>query len=669
MRDFILCQRDTPVVRYPLMFRAPIALRLASGRAGVWSRLLASGLVCAMAPLARAACINSPDPAIHAMQSLADKDGNAALARADAALRDADVDASTATRRAWLQAVRAQAFSALELDPDARDAATEGLKLAPDNREPVNLALRMMLAENVYDAAGIGQQSRAIEAARAAQVPGSLADACLLTTLGMLQFRQDRADLAISSLTQAYRFHDTAERAEQRIIAASALASVMRELGDYQQALALNSEVIQWNASHGQQLQLSVARYLRGVILIDMHDYPAAVLAFMNARALSVAIGDEQGVAYADMRICESQLELGDIEAAKPRCENAYRIFSGERSVDTIKQSLALLARIDLAENHAGAALLKLDSILANDAADMPPRQVAPLFKSRAQANAALRNYRAAYADLDEYTKRYTAQTEARRLRQADALRARFETDREIERNAGLHRELAQSRDRQQELKRWTFAAIGACTLVIGLLTTMLLFARKHRRQLAAFANQDSLTGLPNRRRTAERATEALARAQENGTALTAALIDLDHFKLINDRCGHAGGDRVLREFARVAREDLRDSDTLGRWGGEEFLLVMPNTTLDVGLSVVERLRARALTITLPGPSKPDLRVSLSAGLATNEADVKTLDGLVARADAALYRAKHEGRNLVRIDEESFDSASTGVRKTLSIRT
>jgi diguanylate cyclase (GGDEF)-like protein len=365
------------------------------------------------------------------------------------------------------------------------------------------------------------------------------------------------------------------------------------------------------------------------------------------------------------MRICQAQLELGDVDGAKPRCENAYSIFSKARSVDTIKQSLALLARIDLAEGRAAAALAKLDRVLANDAEDMPPRQVAPLFKSRAEANAALGHHRAAYADLDEYMKRYTAQNEARRLRQASALRARFETDREIERNAALHRELARTKEKQQELQRWTFTAIGACALVIGLLTTMLIFARRHRRQFALLANQDALTGLPNRRRTAEFAAEALARAEDSGTALTAALIDLDHFKLINDRCGHAGGDQVLREFARIAREDLRETDTFGRWGGEEFLLVMPNTTLDVALAVVERLRAKALTITLPGPATSDLRVSLSAGLATSEADAKTLDGLVARADAALYRAKNEGRNLVRIDEDSVDSASTGVRRVL----
>lgn len=644
------------------MLRIPFAHKLASGRAGAASRLLGLVVAWGICAFANATCFIGPDPSIRAMQSLAASDGNAALKRADAALADANIIHSSPERIAWLEAVRAEAFSALELDPDARDAASAGLKLVPDNTKDVHLALMTIRAENVYDAAGIEQALSDIQNARARQVSGSIADSCLLHTIGMLQFRQDRADLAISTLTQAYRFNDTKERQEQRILVASTLASVMRELGDYKQALTLNSEVVEWNAAHDQKLQLSVSRYLRGVILIDMHEFDAAVLAFKNARELSEMIGDEQGIAYSDMRICQSWVELGDIESAKPRCENAYSIFSAARSPDTIKQTLALLAKIDLAEGHGAAALTKLDQILANDAADMPPRDVTPIFKSRAQANAALGNHRAAFRDLDEYTRRYTAQNEMRRLRQATALRARFETDREIERNAALHRELAQSRQQQQALKRWSFVAIGASVLVIGLLTTMLLIARNHRRALAELANHDALTGLPNRRRTAELATEAMSMAAATGQALTAALIDLDHFKLINDHCGHAGGDNVLKDFATIARESLRESDTLGRWGGEEFLLLMPNTTLDVALTVVERLRARALTIAMPG-GKTNLRVSLSAGLATNEADVKTLDGLVARADAALYRAKDEGRNLVRIDEESFDSASTGVRR------
>ena len=180
------------------MFRLPIARKLVKGRAGVVARLLAVVVVSGISPLAGAACFNSPDPAIHAMQQLADNDGNAALTRADAAMRDTEVEPNTTIRRAWLQAVRAQAFSALELDPDARDAAIAGMKLVSDNREPVNLALRTILAENVYDAAGIETNLRAIEAARAVQIPGSLADACLLTTLGML--RMTRCEPRTSTL-------------------------------------------------------------------------------------------------------------------------------------------------------------------------------------------------------------------------------------------------------------------------------------------------------------------------------------------------------------------------------------------------------------------------------------------------------------------------------------
>ena len=144
----------------------------------------------------------------------------------------------------------------------------------------------------------------------------------------------------------------------------------------------------------------------------------------------------------------------------------------------------------------------------------------------------------------------------------------------------------------------------------------------------------------------------------------TVAVIDLDHFKSINDRCGHAAGDKVLQQFAIACREAVRDSDIFGRWGGEEFLLVMPGATLDVAMVALERLRSLAFQIELPATGA-GLRVGLSAGLAAFEADIKTLDELIARADAALYKAKDEGRDLVRIARESYDNASSGVRRQL----
>jgi len=187
---------------------------------------------------------------------------------------------------------------------------------------------------------------------------------------------------------------------------------------------------------------------------------------------------------------------------------------------------------------------------------------------------------------------------------------------------------------------------------------------RRHRRQLALLANADSLTGLPNRRRTYELGKEAMAKALEDKLPLTVAVVDLDHFKSINDRFGHAGGDQVLQEFARVCRESIRAEDILGRWGGEEFLIVMPGASLDVALIALERVRTLALRIELPSMSA-GLRVCLSAGLASLEPNLKTLDELIARGDAALYRAKHEGRDLVRIADESLLEMSSGTRRAL----
>jgi diguanylate cyclase (GGDEF)-like protein len=165
-----------------------------------------------------------------------------------------------------------------------------------------------------------------------------------------------------------------------------------------------------------------------------------------------------------------------------------------------------------------------------------------------------------------------------------------------------------------------------------------------------------------------ELATAALEAAATQIRPLTIAILDLDHFKSINDRCGHATGDHVLKEFARVSRGSLRAGDILGRWGGEEFLLILPDTTLDAALASVERLRALALAIQVPGTDNEPLHVTFSAGLATTADGARSLDEIIARADAALYEAKNEGRDLVRIDRESYQTASTGVRRALHLR-
>ncbi len=649
------------------MFKLKITGRLGSRSAGRWLYpVLAIAWAIVPAP-ALAICFVSATPAIRELQTLVGKDAARALQQVAVRLQPLESSPQPdAQLLASLYAVQAQAYSILELADDARNAAAKGLKFATLASDPVYLDVLSAYAENVYDQDGIDHAIKSIDGARALQAGGSLADTCLLITRGLLLYRQDRSDLAIASLTQAYHASTTPEFAAARIDAAGALSMAMRSAGDYPQALALNQEVIDRHTQTGATLNLSVDRFLRGKILNLMGQNTSAIEEFTEARKLSVQLGDTQGVAFADLLDCTARIELGQLERAESECNNALRAFTEAHTPDQVKESLALLAGIDLAKGRAAKALDTLNKVLDRDGVDLLPGRVLSLYQLRARAYAALHKYRDAYADLTEYAKRFATANDAERSKAAAALRARFETDREIARNALLQRELALSQEKSQRQARelrWNAIVATLGVLVIALLMYFLMVNRRYRQQLVKLASQDSLTGLPNRRRTAELATAALADATGAQTPLTIAIIDMDHFKIINDRCGHATGDFVLKEFARVGRESLRDADVLGRWGGEEFLLIMPDATLEFALASLERMRTLVFGIHLPA-SGAGLRVSLSAGLATTSRHGRSLDELVARADSALYVAKNEGRDLVRVADEAHLS-TTSIRRAL----
>lgn len=155
----------------------------------------------------------------------------------------------------------------------------------------------------------------------------------------------------------------------------------------------------------------------------------------------------------------------------------------------------------------------------------------------------------------------------------------------------------------------------------------------------------DELTGLVNRRRFIEALHAEVERSETQGAPLCLVLADLDDFKQVNDRWGHPAGDEVLRAFAQLIRDELRDVDTPGRLGGEEFAVLLPDTELPDAAVVAERTR-RALNKLQPTFSDAPLAQTASFGLAQLEPN-ETGDELMQRADAALYRAKAEGKNRV----------------------
>ncbi len=162
--------------------------------------------------------------------------------------------------------------------------------------------------------------------------------------------------------------------------------------------------------------------------------------------------------------------------------------------------------------------------------------------------------------------------------------------------------------------------------------------------KLREYANRDGLTGIANRRYLETRLREEFSRWQRYGGELSVLLFDLDHFKSINDRFGHAVGDTVLRVIARRVVDAVRAQDIFGRFGGEEFALLLPCTTLEDAMIVAEKIR---LTI-CDAPVEAEgvqVAVTASVGAAAARPGLTTGDALINEADAALYSAKRQGRN------------------------
>jgi len=193
-------------------------------------------------------------------------------------------------------------------------------------------------------------------------------------------------------------------------------------------------------------------------------------------------------------------------------------------------------------------------------------------------------------------------------------------------------------------IEPWVGVFYGTIPIVIAVLTLALVNERLAAR-LRELAQTDELTGALSRRALRERAPELIARQQAGGKLVATLMLDIDHFKGVNDRHGHAAGDAVLRRAAQLLASHLRSDSVVTRYGGEEFAVLVPVTGLDDARAVAERLRRafEADEVDFEGAS---IAVTISVGLAMM-AGTEVLDDALRRADAALYRAKHGGRNRV----------------------
>lgn len=455
----------------------------------------------------------------------------------------------------------------------------------------------------------------------------------------------DEADAGYTTLADP---HGLAQIAVQR-------GQMALDLGDYGDAIELFARGMQHASAADDGLLLS--RFLTGMGIASARvgDHARARDAYVQALALQRSVKDD--AATANTLHCMAVLDLREIEATRPgqhtqgnmntalqllldslaratlrrrlegMCLNelghAYRLRGGLSAVvDHCEQAIAIFRELPAPKDecdallHIAAAELDaghLDAAIARAEASLALALQCGFRPSERDARDLLVRCREAQGDVA------AAYAHLKIARQIDAQLRDGEVLRRIER-IEHRRTLEQTRQRQAELEAET-------------------------RALDHLATTDALTGLANRR-----ALEAASdRLRASGNTLALIVLDLDHFKRVNDHFGHAVGDAVLRRASLAMSAACREQDLLVRWGGEEFAVLLPNTDLDAASRIAERIR-NAIAEVDWSDLGITLAVTASAGVVAGDAATPLTD-LMRRGDAALYAAKSAGRNLVRIGD------------------
>lgn len=393
----------------------------------------------------------------------------------------------------------------------------------------------------------------------------------------------------------------------------------------------------------------SVLAYSAGTTLAEMDRDADAARHLRRALASSRALGDRAGIAAALTAIAsldQKQQRHDDALQALAEAEPVLRSIGSGTAGRLMAVYTRRLHSLTVLQRHAELPAA-IEAAQALPVQGVQPSARGALARAIAAGQAALGRHARAY----EWMQRaHALETQSRSLAGgAQVLRLQTLYDssrREAELAALRHAEEAArlSLQAQQATARTLWAALVAAVALVAGAGALGWRQWQRRREMAELALRDTLTGLANRR-----AIEAYARAQVEqarrlNLPLTLALIDLDHFKEVNDRHGHAVGDAVLVAFSRAVAAPLRAPDRLGRWGGEEFLLVLPGTAQQELPALFMRLRAAFAAAEVPGLPRPHGR-SFSMGAAEAGRDGSGLEALVEAADRRLYDAKAAGRD------------------------
>ncbi|HEY0684562.1 MAG TPA: diguanylate cyclase [Steroidobacter sp.] len=503
------------------------------------------------------------------------------------------------------------------------------------------------ILETVSDnAQARARYEQAVAVATRAQDTEMLAQS--LFSRGYLLGLQGQYATGLADLKRAQDLYEDINLPDHSLTALNGIAILYNRMGDYVQARHMYDRALKAQRDAGMYREQSVTLHNLGRAHENLHEWDAAQAAFQETYNISRQLNYVRGEAYALRGLAAVKNAKGDPQGALQILDQAEVLQ--KQTPDARLNAQILLAR--------GVALHRLRQLPASAEALQAALKVFQQADSLNELRATYGELAAVHSDMGNWREGYAhlvnAQETSERMfrNQVDqrfaTLKVEFDTAAKEKENALLIREnnanqlaLAQGQ-RARNLQR---AVIVLTVVLVLLLATLAVHLGRSTRRMRKLAMTDELTGVPNRRAVLSRLAPLLQ--QPNPPSCAMLIIDIDHFKSINDQHGHAEGDEALKSVARELREDVHEPAFIGRLGGEEFVVVIPGADFDKAYRMAERFREGVMSIDTRRWLN-DRRITVSIGLTMAKTSGDTPSTMLQRADSALYDAKRAGRNCVK---------------------
>ncbi|MDZ7790274.1 MAG: diguanylate cyclase [Xanthomonadales bacterium] len=512
----------------------------------------------------------------------------------------------------------------------------------------------------------LGRNEAAVEAVEAAlklaeSVDDPVLKASVRRTAGVVYWEIGAHDLALEHYLAALEASRSAGDLKGAARAAGNIGNLHNSMGNWEEARAYHQQALAGFEALGWQEGVAGTLVNLGALSSRIAEARAqageeneaaaeqeANLAY-NRRALALfeQLDNPRGIAYAADNIARALVHLGRIEEALSFHERSLTLRREVGDTTGVVNSLLTGADAMMAMDRPEEALQRLaqaQSILP-DGIDGLRREI---IGRQVDAHERLDNYEAAFRAQQRLLSLNDAQAAEDLAARVEQLQQSFRAE-QLEQELALQRARAQVSEqrarRQQLISTASIITVVLLLLVLGLLYSRYRLGRRVSHSLDRAARTDPLTGLSNRRDMTERIDEAILKRNEDNEPASLIMADIDSFKRINDTLGHQVGDEVLVHVARLIRVQLRGVDATARWGGEEFLILLPGTREEGARCVSESLR-RIIGESPPQVNGRSLSLTMTFGVTEIEPGA-TFNELVKRVDDAMYAGKSRGKNRV----------------------